>query len=200
MTTAGRSDTTARTRVGVGDVIPPRDLTTIGSDRVSVPSPDALTHLQFRRFASCPICNLHLRTTARRHDEIVAAGIREVAVFHSTAQAMMPHQGELPFAAVADPEQQLYAEFGVEFSMRAVLDPRAWTAPFKPYAWSVAMRERRDPDGRWFSTRGDSMLGHPADFLIGSDGRVLAAKYGRHAADQWSVDELLALASDDGPV
>src|SRR5699024_2148069 len=142
-------DAARSARVAVGEVVAPRELTTIGSRHVAVPAPDALTHLQFRRFASCPICNLHLRTTARRHDEILAAGIREVAVFHSTAQAMMPHQSELPFAAVADPEQQLYAEFGVEFSLRAVLDPRAWTAPLKPYAWSVAMRERRDPDGSW---------------------------------------------------
>lgn len=35
-------------------------------------------------------------------------------------------------------------------------------------------------------------LGLPADFLIGSDGRVIACKYGMHADDQWSVDELLA--------
>jgi hypothetical protein len=34
----------------------------------------------------------------------------------------------------------------------------------------------------------------PADFLVGTDGTVLAAKYGKHGADQWSVDELLALA------
>jgi hypothetical protein len=41
---------------------------------------------------------------------------------------------------------------------------------------------------------GEKHLGLPADFLIGSDGRVLAAKFGRHADDQWSVDELLDLA------
>lgn len=37
-------------------------------------------------------------------------------------------------------------------------------------------------------------LGLPADLLIAADGRVVAAKYGSHAYDQWSVDELLALA------
>jgi hypothetical protein len=31
-------------------------------------------------------------------------------------------------------------------------------------------------------------------FLIEPGGRVIAAKYGRHAGDQWSVDEVLALA------
>lgn len=35
-------------------------------------------------------------------------------------------------------------------------------------------------------------LGLPADFLINSNGRVIAAKYGKHAYDHWSVDELLA--------
>ena len=37
-------------------------------------------------------------------------------------------------------------------------------------------------------------LGLPADFLIGPDGRVLASKHGRHANDQWTVDEVLAHA------
>jgi hypothetical protein len=38
-------------------------------------------------------------------------------------------------------------------------------------------------------------LGLPADFLIAPDERIVAAKYGKHADDQWSVDELLNLAS-----
>jgi hypothetical protein len=37
-------------------------------------------------------------------------------------------------------------------------------------------------------------LGLPADFLIGPDGRVLAAKYGQHVDDHWSVDQLLRIA------
>jgi hypothetical protein len=44
-----------------------------------------------------------------------------------------------------------------------------------------------------FQPQGGS-LGLPADFLIAGDGRVLACKYGQHAADHWSVAELLALA------
>jgi hypothetical protein len=37
-------------------------------------------------------------------------------------------------------------------------------------------------------------LGLPGDFLIAPSGRIRAAKYGTHAYDQWSVDELIALA------
>jgi hypothetical protein len=39
-------------------------------------------------------------------------------------------------------------------------------------------------------------LGLPADMLITADGCVAAIKYGDHAYDQWSVDELLAAARD----
>lgn len=183
-------------RLTPGDQVPARTLDTIRAERVRVPDPDGLTHLQFRRFASCPICNLHLRSIARRHNEIVAAGVREVVVFHSTVEAMQPHQGLLPFAAIADPHQHLYVEFGVASSLRSVLHPHAWTSALKPYAWAVASRERRSDGGRAFSIRGDSMLGLPADFLLTPDGRVAAAKYGKHANDQWSVDEMLAIARD----
>ncbi|HKV29493.1 MAG TPA: hypothetical protein VJT14_00585 [Candidatus Dormibacteraeota bacterium] len=34
----------------------------------------------------------------------------------------------------------------------------------------------------------------PGDFLIAPSGQIKAAKYGTHAYDQWSVDELIALA------
>ena len=37
-------------------------------------------------------------------------------------------------------------------------------------------------------------LGLPGDFLIAPSGLIIAVKYGTHAYDQWSVDELIALA------
>lgn len=53
------------------------------------------------------------------------AGIREVVLFHSTAEDLRAYQQQLPFAVVADRDKHLYHEFGVESSARAVLDPRA---------------------------------------------------------------------------
>jgi hypothetical protein len=42
----------------------------------------------------------------------------------------------------------------------------------------------------------EGRLDLPADFLIASDGRVVASKYGVHSYDhQWSVDELLGLVA-----
>ena len=174
-------------RIDTGDVVAERELSDIDGANVVVPDPERTVHLQFRRFAGCPICNLHLRSISARHDQIVAAGLREVAVFHSSAEAMREYQDELPFTTIADPDKELYREFGVESSPRAVLSPRAWSAAARGMRGSGSMRGA--------AGIGEQHLGLPADFLIGSDGRVLATKYGRHADDQWSVDELLALAA-----
>jgi peroxiredoxin len=180
-------------QVTVGDTIAPRVLTTIRGEAVPVPAAEGLVHLQFRRYAGCPVCNLHLRSMARRHDDIRAAGVRLVAVFHSPAEDMLPHQGDLPFAVVADPERILYAEFGVEVSRRAVTHPRAWATPLNRSVYGVVLRGLRN-DGTPLPWHGETVLGLPADLLIDPAGGVVAVRYGRHANDQWSVDELIALA------
>ena len=51
-------------RIAPGDTITARELTTIQSERILLPAPGTLTHLQFRRYAGCPICNLHLAGAA----------------------------------------------------------------------------------------------------------------------------------------
>jgi peroxiredoxin len=179
--------------VNVEDLLNHRELVTIHGDPVQIPEPHQHVHLQFRRYAGCPVCNLHLRSIARRHEEILAAGIREVVVFHSSAETMLEFQGELPFAAIADPEKKLYAEFGVEkmsprVALMTALSPRSWLAAGRAL-W-------RTPSLRGGAGKGEGHLGLPADFLIGSGGRVLAAKYGKYVDDHWSVDELLDLAKN----
>ncbi|MGI5365870.1 peroxiredoxin-like family protein [Streptomyces iakyrus] len=181
-----------------GSTVTGRRIDTVSGGPVDVPDPDRLVHLQFRRFAGCPVCHLHLRSVVRRYAEIEAAGVREVVVFHSPAEELLRHTADLPFAVVADPGKRLYAEFGVESAPRALLSPRAWgpvvRAVLRGGREVLRGRERlpapRQPGGR---------LGLPADFLIGTDGRILAAKYGEHVYDQWPVDELLRLASSHRP-
>lgn len=178
-----------------GSGVPARELTPVSGPPVPLPDPGRLVHLQFRRFAGCPICNLHLRSIVRRHEEIEAAGIGEVVVFHSSAEELREHVGGLPFPAIGDPAKRLYAEFGVETARRALLHPRAWRTVARAVAggaWDVLRRRERAPR----LLPGGGRFGLPADFLIGPDGRIVAAKYGEHAYDQWTVDELLALAAE----
>jgi peroxiredoxin len=183
------------TRVKVADEFPRLNVTGIAEETIAIPDPGgALTHLQFRRFAGCPICNLHLHSISSRLNEITAAGIREVVVFHSTPTELRKYEADLPFTVIGDPDKVLYSRFGVEASPKAILKPGAWRA--LPAGWGRAIRAavtKRRAVLPAKPTNGN--LGLPADMLISADGYVTAVKYGTHAYDQWSVDELLAIAS-----
>ncbi|BBX73617.1 peroxiredoxin-like family protein [Mycobacterium shinjukuense] len=176
-------------RLSSGAAVPSCRLQDINGQAVDVPAATGRTHLQFRRFAACPICHLHLRSFANRHQEVADSGITEVVFFHSPVEALRGYQSLLPFTVIADPDRLLYREFGVETSLRAVTHPRAWWAALRGAA---AMLHRNDPERAGVGLgAGTTHLGLPADFLIDPDGTVVAVHYGRHADDQWSVDQLL---------
>ena len=183
--------------LNTGDKVNPRTLTTIQGAAVALPAADGLVHLQFRRFAGCPICNLHLNAIARRHAEIEAAGVREIVLFHSPAAELAPFAALLPFPLIPDPARRLYAEFAVGSARRSLADPRAWPVLARGSVrttWRVLRRRERAPA----AAQPHGRLGLPADFLIDGTGRVAAVRYGVHAADQWSVDDLLSLAATAG--
>ncbi|MEV6245485.1 peroxiredoxin-like family protein [Streptomyces sp. NPDC051742] len=184
----------SRSRLEPGHSVSSRPLQPVLGPPLTLPDPERLTHVQFRRFAGCPVCNLHLRSVVLRHEEIERAGIREVVLFHSPADELREHVSHLPFAVVADPDKLLYAEFGVEAHRRALLDPRAWPAIVRAVLLGTAdlLRGR----GRLPATvQPGGRIGLPADFLVTPGGRIAAVKYGEHVYDQWSVDELLAHAA-----
>lgn len=175
-------------KLAAGQMVPSFSVEDIHHKKVRFPeSHGKLTHLQFRRFAGCPICNLHLQTFVQRISELQQEGIREVVVFHSTEQQLRPYQGNFPFQVIGDPTKSLYKKFGVGSSLAAVLSPGSWPA-------SIKGTFARDKPRIGFPPHGGP-LGLPADFLIASNGRVISSHYGKHADDQWTVDEVLSIAS-----
>ena len=178
-------------KILTGDVIGKQTLVTSESKPVQIPDAKSLIHLQFRRFAGCPFCSVHLHSFVRRHDEITAAGIREVVVFRSTTAALQRHHGHVPFAVIADPQDNLYTGFGVGSGWRALLNPRALLMALPNVIRMLPKLPGIPPSGK-------GALGLPADFLIATNGQIVACQYGSHAYDQWSVDELLALARGHG--
>ncbi len=185
------------THLNTGDTFAPHQLEALSGETVPIPDPEHLVHLELRRFAGCPVCNLHLRSVVVRNDELRAAGVREVVVFHSSAEDLHKYQAELPFDVIPDPDRKLYAEFGVEAKPKAILSPGAWPAIFKGLGRSIGATIRGKEHAPPVKPAGGS-TGLPGDFLIASDGRVIASKYGEHAYDQWSVDEVLSLAKAAG--
>ncbi|WP_266172214.1 peroxiredoxin-like family protein [Dyella subtropica] len=179
----GRPFSLSVTRLAPGDMAPLLNIDAISGARIAVPNPTALVHLQFRRFAGCPVCKLHLRDIGNRHDELARAGIKEVAVFHSSHEALVRHQGDLPFHLIADPSMALYRKYRVESSLMSVLHPRAWTRIIEGLCTYGFGRGKGEP-----------AFGLPADFMVSRDGRIIAVKYGIHADDHWSVEEVLSLA------
>jgi len=176
---------TPKEKFKAGDMVPALKLTNIHGKEVVIPDAKAKwIHLQFRRFAGCPICNLHMHSVIQRYAEIQKAGIREVVIFHSPNESLLPYQGKFPFDVIGDPEKKLYEQFGVGSSIYALLDVRAWPAIVEGNL--AKDKPAGDPEG--------GPLGLPADFLINAEGKIVASHYGRHAYDQWSVDQLLALA------
>ena len=82
------------------DVVRIRELYSVDDKPIRVPDAARLTHLQFSRFAGCPICNLHLQSMVDQHGEIVAAGVRQVVLFHSTPDEAGTFARDLPFDVV----------------------------------------------------------------------------------------------------
>ncbi|MET3106384.1 peroxiredoxin [Oxalobacteraceae bacterium GrIS 2.11] len=171
-------------RIKVGQHIAPFLLETIKGEAQTVPDPSRkFTHLQFRRFAGCPICNFHLHTFSKKAAALDAAGITEVILFHSSLEEMRKFQNDLPFAMVADPRKEFYKQFGVETSWWASLHPKAlWAAVKGILIGKIGLNMENGP------------VGLPADILLDATGTVVAVKYGAHADDQWEVAELLDLA------
>jgi hypothetical protein len=137
------------------------------------------------------VCNVQVRRFALAHEQLAAAQIRTVSLFHSPEEVMLPYQHELPHPVVADPERRLFDAFGVERSPWASASPRVWaTAIGGMFSGPSNPFERAAHDGL------------PADFLIASSGvsegepkcQIVALHYGASSDDQWSVDEVIEQA------
>jgi hypothetical protein len=161
-----------RRQLSVGDTFPVQlldRLETLSGDAARLPDPGHLVHVQMRRFAGCPICNLHLRSVITRMSEITGAGVSEVVVFHSTIQELRQYESDLPFTVLADPRKELYRALGVESSPLAVLNPSFW--PRVPAVMAqLAHTVRRSRRGAPIAPTG-GQLGLPADFLLDPTGK-----------------------------
>ena len=142
--------------------------------------------LMFYRYASCPMCNLRIRDFAQQYPRLHERGLEVVAFFHSPRQSILRNAGKqhYPFPIVADPKFSVYRSYGIETSwLRFLL---SMLLPGFYVDWVRAMRY-----GIWGGI--DWQMGKmPADFLIGPDGHILKAHYGREIGDHLAVREVEA--------
>lgn len=140
--------------------------------------------IEFSRYVGCPVCSLRLQELARLAPELDKRGTGLVVFLQSSRAKIQEYTRErpLPYPIVPDPDRAYYGLYGVEpGGWGAVLNVatiaggiRAWRAGHKHGAF----------EGKETQT--------PADFVVGPDGRVLHAHYGKHAADVMTPEAILA--------
>lgn len=135
--------------------------------------------LSFFRYASCPVCNLRVRSLIVAHERLTSQGLSVIAVFQSPSESIAEYVGkqDAPFPIVPDPEMELYKRFGVEIRWGGLLNGHSALAAFKGMGNGFAPGRIEGPINRT-----------PADFLIDPDGRIAVAHYGKNIDDHLELD------------
>lgn len=140
--------------------------------------------LAFFRYASCPLCNLHIREIQKRYDEIVEKGIVFLPVFQSPAEDVSKHitkdQG-LPFKVLCDPNQELYDAYDVKSSVTGFFNLEVFTKLFS------AMSK-----GFFPGKISGKIARLPSDFLINKDHQIIYRFDAKHIGQHADIDEVLA--------
>ena len=148
--------------------------------------------LSFYRYASCPFCNLRVHELKQRLPEFGARQLSLVAVFQSARAGILEYVGrqQPAFPLIPDPEQVMYRRFRVESSLAGFVKGLALRAGRAVQSMRAGFLPGR-MDG--------SKTRVPADFLIGPEGRILTAYYGKDISDHLPIDEIFRQLDDVQP-
>ncbi len=138
--------------------------------------------LKFYRFATCPVCNLHMHRFIKEYDKVQNLGITTIVLYHSPAEKLQAANTDLPpFALVPDPEKRIFKTYGVE---------RGWAGMFSIAVLREYVRALRAGFPAGMLTSDGGITGNPADFLINREGRIVYAQYGKHYADSLEASDI----------
>ena len=139
--------------------------------------------LKFYRFATCPVCNLHMHRFIQEHQMVSDAGLTTVIFYHSPADKVAEAQDyATPFDLVADPEKRIFRAYGVERGLRGMVSPTVMREYVR------ALRAGFSPG---LLTSDGGITGNPADFIIDASGHVVVARYGKHYADSLDAPDVV---------
>ena len=174
---------TRRMKLRTGQFAPDFTVEDITGRRVSLERYRGRSVLvSFNRAAVCPLCNLRTAHLIRRYPAYQRAGLEVISFFESSPQRTHTYldRQRAPFPIIAGPQYEVYTQYGLESSLfgavRAFLGRR----------WMYREAARLKIGGGLIEnfTRMDGRMGRlPGDFLIGPDGRIRYAYYGRDAGD-----------------
>ncbi len=125
----------------------------------------------------------------RRHEpEFQALGAQVLYISAANAKRAAWYARDLGLTApvLLDPDRSVYRAYGLQESLRgSALSPGVWIS----YARLLAGGRRFPGGGR----PQENPLQMGADFIVGSDGRIVYAYCGSHVADRPDVSTMLAV-------
>ena len=165
--------------------LPRFTVTTLDGDELTSTALEVgLVQLSFHRYAACPVCSARLAEYRVHHGQLAPA--RVVWFFHSPVDKIRRYlPNGAPFTIAADPDFEVYRQFGITRGVGVVASPGAMLAAIA--ATTRGYGVGLDVDG--------TAIMRPADFLV-RDGVVVRAHYGRHMGDSWSVSAARAAIAE----
>lgn len=145
--------------------------------------------LTFLRPAWCPICNARTHELIRNYEALKAQGFEVIAVYPSTAEELKGYVNDLsiPFAVIADPEEELYRLYKVERSKekynRVGKEPKA----LKALKEGQELYKKHGNDYGGLQQVKEPII--PADFVLEKD-KIKQAYYGAFLGDHLSIKDL----------
>ena len=139
--------------------------------------------LKFYRFATCPVCNLHMHKFIEDYRMVAAMGLTTVVFYHSPPDKLAMSQREAaPFDLIPDPDKVVFKAYGVERGLRGMVSP----AVMRDYVKALVQGY---PAG--MLTQDGGITGNPADFIVDANGRVAYAHYGSQYADSLTAPDVV---------
>ena len=179
-----------QTKLNVSDKALPITLPSIDGVIFDLSSMDGKRYmLSFFRFASCPFCNLRVHELVKRFGEL-GDDFGIVAIFDSPLDNLQVHaEGHhAPFSILADESNEYYRKYGIESSVKGVLEGMIFRMP----TLIKGMLKGYIP----IKIKG-SLTTMPADFLIDENGVIQFAYYGKDEGDHIPFSQLKAFALSD---
>lgn len=169
--------------VSKGDKAPGFETEDQKGNMVRVPS-GRKTALMFMRYLGCPLCLHKMDEVKAKMDEFNAAGADVMVVVQSTSSRVksFSDQKGVPFLLISDREKKFYQLYDVKAGgLGAMLSPNVLKETVKATF-----------KGKMHGAFEGDEFQIPASFVVGTDGKVHFAYYGRDVADFGDVAELIA--------
>lgn len=76
--------------------------------------------LAFYRYASCPLCNLHIHNIIKNYHLVEKTGVVFLPIFQSSAKEISKYvgKGDVPFNILCDPDEKIYELYQVNHTYK----------------------------------------------------------------------------------